>query len=89
MNRFEKAANFTKKHKMDLPLKVKGLKLLHNAGLSDQDMKLVLTEINFEEEAEVYKQAKKGLAKYMAGHGQNTDGPAIKVEGVFTTEQVN
>ena len=44
-----------------------GLKLLHNAGLSDQDMKLVLTGVNFEEETEVYKKAKKGLAKYMAG----------------------
>ena len=35
MNRFEKAASLAKKHKMDLPLKVKGLKLQHNTGLSD------------------------------------------------------
>ena len=33
MNRFDKAPNFAKCYGMDLPLKVKGLKLLHNAGL--------------------------------------------------------
>ena len=47
MNRFEKAAHFAKKHKMYLPPKVKGLKQLHDAGLSDQDVKLVLTGVNF------------------------------------------
>ena len=73
MNRFEKAANFAKKHRMDLPPKVKGLKLLHDAGLSVQDLKLV--------------QAKKGLAKYIAGRGLRTDGPAIKLEGAFTADQ--
>ena len=69
MNRFKKAANFAKKHKINLPPKMKGLKLLHGSCLSDLDMKLVLTEVNFEEEAEVYNQAKKGLAKYIAGRG--------------------
>ena len=33
MNRFYKPANFAKRREMDLPLKVKGLKLLHDAGL--------------------------------------------------------
>ena len=54
---------------MDLPSKVKGLKLFHDAGLSDQDMKLVLTGDNFEKEDEVYKQMKKGLSNYIAGSG--------------------
>ena len=89
MNRFEKEANFAKKRKMDQPSKVKGLKLLHDAGLSDQDMKLMLTGINFEQETEVCKQAKKGLSKYMARREQSTDGPAIKLEGAFTTEKMD
>ena len=45
INRFKKAANFAKPYKMDLPSKVKGLKLLHDASLSNQDMKLVLTGV--------------------------------------------
>ena len=53
VNRFDKAANFAKRHKMDLPTKVKGLKLLHDAGLTEQDMKLVLTEIDFKKKEEV------------------------------------
>ena len=65
VNRFDKAANFAKRHKMDLPTKVKGLKLLHDAGLTEQDMKLVLTEVDFNEAEEVYKQAKVGLSKYL------------------------
>ena len=52
-------------------------------------MKFMLTEVNFEEEAEVYKQAKKRLAKYIAGRGQSIDGPAIKLEGKFMAEQMD
>ena len=29
------------------------------------------------------------LAKYINGHGQSKDGPAIKLEGVFMKEQVD
>ena len=65
INRFDKCANLAKRHGMDLPSKVKGLKLLNDAGISEQDMKLVLTEIDFSEKDEVYKAARKGLAKYM------------------------
>ena len=48
INIFDKAANFAKHHKMDLPTKVKALKLLHDAGLSEQNIKLVLTEVGFD-----------------------------------------
>ena len=58
MNRFNKAANFAKCYEMNLPLKVNGLKLLHDTGLSNQDMKLVLTRINFEKKVKVYKQTR-------------------------------
>ena len=54
INRFDKCANLAKRHKMELPLKVKGL-LLDDAGLTEQDMKLVLTEIDFAVNEEVYK----------------------------------
>ena len=54
---------------MDLPSKVKGLTLQDDAGLTDQDVKLVLMEIYFSQKDEVYKQAKKGLAKYMREGG--------------------
>ena len=70
VNRFEKAANVAKRSKMELPTKVKGLKLLNDAGLTDQDMKLVLTEVNFIDEEEVSKAAKMGLAEYVNSEGQ-------------------
>ena len=87
VNRFDKAANFAKRHKMDLPTKVKGLKLLHDAGLTEQDMKLVLTEIDFNQAEEVYKQAKVGLSKYLRdGSSQAATSPAIKLEAALTAE---
>ena len=88
VNRFDKAANFAKRHKMDLPTKVKGLKLLHDAGLSEQDMKLVLTEVDFNEEEQVYRQAKLGLAKYLKdGSSQAAASPTIKLEALTAEEE--
>merc|ERR1719319_2037755 len=58
---------------MDLPAKVKGLKLLRDAGLTEQDRKLVLTEVNFDQEEDVYRQARVGIYKYLAdGRSQST-----------------
>ena len=65
VRRINKAADFSKHHNMDLPTKVKGLKLLHDTGLTEQDMKLVLTEVDFNKEEQVDKQVKVGLAKYL------------------------
>lgn len=87
INRFDKCANLAKRHDMDLPPKVKGLKLLDDAGLSEQDTKLVLTEIDFNEKEEVYKKAKKGLAKYMKeGSGQSQSAP-IKLEVLTAADE--
>ena len=87
INRFDKCANLAKRHDMDLPPKVKGLKLLDDAGLSEQDTKLVLTEIDFNEKDEVYKKAKKGLAKYMKeGSGQTPNAP-IKLEVLTAADE--
>ena len=83
VNRIEKAASIAKRLKMELPTKFKGLKLLNDAGLSDQDIKLVLTEANFNKEEEVYSAAKIGPAKYINSEGTATN-PAIKVDPKLT-----
>ena len=83
VNRFEKAANITKKANMELTTKVKRLKLLNNAGITYQDMKLVLTEVDFNKEEEVYGAAKMGLAKYINSK-ETANTSAIKVEPVLT-----
>merc|ERR1719319_2053930 len=72
INRFDKAASLAKRHKMDLPAKVKGLKLLRDAGLTEQDRKLVLTEENFDQEEDVYRQARVGIYKYLADGGSQS-----------------
>ena len=41
INRFDKNAILAKKHNMELPSTVLGLKLLADAGLSESDRKLV------------------------------------------------
>ena len=87
VNRFDKCANIAKRHEMDLPPKVKGLKLLDDAGISDQDVKLVLTEVDFTKKDEVYKQAKKGLAKYMREGSQTKDSAAIKMEVLSAADE--
>ena len=87
INRFDKCANMAKRHDMDLPPKVKGLKLLDDAGLSEQDTKLVLTEIDFNQKEEVYKKAKQGLVKYMKeGPGQSQSAP-IKLEVLTAADE--
>ena len=84
VNRFEEAANVAKRSKMELPTKVKGLKLLNDAGFKDVEMKLVLTEVNFNNKEEVYKAAKMGLAKYINSEG--TAHTVLKVEPVMTAQ---
>jgi len=87
INRFDKNAILAKKHNMELPSTVLGLKLLADAGLSDSDRKLVLSEIDFSKANEVYRKAKTGLAKYSAQtkHSQsNMD--AIKRDTAFTAQ---
>ena len=63
--RFDRLANVAKKHNMELSNTVLGLKLLHDAGLTPMDKKLVMSEINFKEKETVYKEAKSGLSKYL------------------------
>ena len=80
INRFNKVANFAKHHDMDLTMK-----LLYNAGLTEQDMKLVLTEIDFKEKHNVYKQAKIGLTKYLrSGSSQATGSPTNRLTAELT-----
>ena len=78
-------ANVAKQHKMELPPMVKGLKLLDDAGISDQDRNLVLSDINFNNEEEIYKQTKAGLAKYVRMDSEKSSSSSgIKLDSVFT-----
>ena len=66
INRFEKAANVAAKFKMGIPPTVKALKILDDAGLTDDKRMLVMSEINFKgEEKEIFEEAKVGLVKYL------------------------
>ena len=88
INRFDTAANLAKKHKMALPEKVKGLKLLDDAGLTENDTKLVLSDMDFKTEEMIYKQAKIGLAKYMRIDlikGEDSNG--IKLDTALTVKE--
>ena len=72
---------------MDLPDKVKGLKLLDDTGLSEQDSNLVLSEMDFSKKDGIYKQAKVGLVKYIRDESSKTNnGAAIKLDTVLTTQ---
>ena len=64
---------------------VKGLKLLDDAGISDQDRNLVLSDINFNNEEQIYKQTKTGLAKYVRMDSEKSSSSSgIKLDSVFT-----
>ena len=69
ITRFDKLANVVKKHNMELPPTVLGLKIIHDSGISYTDRKLVLIEIDFETLADVYKKVKVGLNKYLDNAG--------------------
>ena len=87
--RFDKLANVAKKHNMSLSETVLGLKLLHDAGLSPTDKKLVMSEVNFQRPEGVYKDAKLGLAKYLTdstGLAEATGG--IKLEQGLVSREV-
>ena len=86
--RFDKLSNVAKNNNMELSQTVLGLKLLHDAGLSSTDKKLVMSENNFKKKDDVYKKAKSRLAKYLTdsiGLSEATGG--IKIEsGLITAE---
>ena len=87
--RFDKLSNVAKKHNMSLSPTVLGLKLLHDAGLSPTDKKLVMSEVNFQRPEGVYKEAKLGLAKYLTdstGLAEATGG--IKLEQGLVSKEV-
>ena len=64
INRFDKNAILAKIHNMELPSTVLGLKLLADAGLSESDRKLVLSEIDFSKANEVESENCFGLYVY-------------------------
>ena len=71
---------------MDLLTKVKGLKIVDGAGLLEQDMKLVLTEVNFDKKDQVYRAARAGLQKYMRDSNHQGETPVMKQELALTAK---
>ena len=58
--RFDKLSNVAKNNNMELSQTVLGLKLLHDAGLSATDKKVVMSKIYLKKTADVYKKARAG-----------------------------
>ena len=74
---------------MELSQTVLGLILLHDAGLSATDKKLVMSEIDFKKPDDIYKKAKSGLAKYLTdsiGLSEAVEG--IEIESGFLTAEM-
>ena len=67
MTRFNKTANAAKKKGTEMSQIALGLKLIHDASLTDSQRHLVLVKIDFENKQQVYEKAKLGLNKYLAG----------------------
>ena len=87
--RFNKLSNVAKNNNMELSQTLLGLKLLHDAGLSATDKKLVMIEINFKKPADVYKKEKSGLAKYLTDSiGLSHAVRGIKIESGFLTAEM-
>ena len=63
VTRFVKTAIKAKNKGMELSKTALGLKIIHDATLSDSQIHLVLVEVNFENEDQVYERAKMGLNK--------------------------
>ena len=81
VNRFDKVANSAKKNKMDISATVKAFKLLDDAGLSETDRKLVMSDMDFTKADTLYENAKAGLLKYLADKPGNTSSTSgIKLE---------
>ena len=90
VTRFDKTANAAKKKGMEMSQTILGLKLIHDAGLTDSQRNLVLVEIDFDKKDDVYEKAKLGLNKYLAGmDGKEVVGEekAIKLEAEYYTEE--
>ena len=62
---FNRLSNVEKKQHIVLSSTVLGLKLLHDVGLSNNEKKLVMSEIDFKRLDHVYKEVKTELAKYL------------------------
>ena len=81
VNRFDKVANSTKKNNMVMSATVKAFKILDDAGLSETDRKLVMSDMDFAKADTLYDDAKIGLLKYLADKPGNTSSTSgIKME---------
>ena len=85
--RFDKQSNIAKKKKVTYPNLVLAFKLLDNCLLTEVDRKLVLSEMDFTKEDEVYERTKKALLKYKSNNvcSKTTE---VKPESEIKTEEV-
>ena len=86
MMRFDKQSNIAKKKKFVYPNLVLALKLLDNCSLTEVDRKLVLSEMDFSKEDEVYDTTKNALIKYKSNNVCSK--PVSEVKSEIKTEEV-
>ena len=85
--RFDKQSNIAKKKNVKYPNLVLAFKLLDNSGLSEVDRKLVLSEMDFTKENEVYDDTKKALLKYKSEGVCSRNANSIKSEYQIKLEE--
>ena len=88
--RFDKTAIEAKNKGMELSKTTLGLKIIHDAKLSDSQRHLVLVEFDFKNEDQVYEKAKMGLNKYLTDMDGKMDSESrkeINVKDKFFTKE--
>ena len=85
--RFDKQSNIAKKKKVTYPNLVLALKLLDNSMLTEVDRKLVLSEMDFSKEDEVYDKTKNALLKYKSNNVCSKPLNNIKTETEIKMEE--
>ena len=80
INEFEKLHNVVKKQEMTLPQTILAFKLIDAAGLSDEDRKFVLTDIDYTKKDSFYEQTKVEFAGLYAPSSSSSSSGAIEVK---------
>ncbi len=84
---FERLYNRTKKYSMSLPQAVLAFGLLDGSGLEHKDRQLVLTGVDYKEEATLFKQMSISIRKFFGKQSMPvSDTSFIKIEPVFLAE---
>lgn len=87
---YEKYKTKMRRFKMDLGEQIHGLNILCGAGLSDDELRIAMREVNIDDPDNMYEQAKKALKKYFGSSSitnTNDDKITIKQEAFFVNEE--